>query len=449
MKLREAFNIARGEVVAFVGAGGKTSTMVALGHELAEDGWRVLATSTVPMPAAQLDLFPARCAIREGAGAISSALADKRFVFVHERIRAGNVQPMRDAISWLLDAVDADALLIEADHARGLPFKAPNEHEPAIPPETSLAIPMASLSALGKPLNADQVYNPAAMIERYGFYEEGAIKSPWVAQVLRDEELGLRGVPAHARVMVWLNGSPAAGYYRARARLIARLILRQPRVYGVAMGSARGVDPVQEVQRSVGAIVLAAGMSRRMGQPKVLLPWENGKPILEHILHQLIAARVDHITVVTGNRAGEVAQIAAKMGVEAVFNADYATGEMLSSVKAGLRALPSHLAAAMIVLGDQPRIQPRVVTQVLTTYAERAHDIVAPSYQRRRGHPILIDRRYWNEILALPPDGAPRDVINAHADRIAYVNVDTDSVLSDVDTPQEYAQERARAGLSG
>jgi len=197
----------------------------------------------------------------------------------------------------------------------------------------------------------------------------------------------------------------------------------------------------------VGAIVLAAGMSKRMGQPKVLLPWANGKPILEHILNQLILARVDHITVVTGNRAGEVLQIAAKMGIETVFNPDFAAGEMLSSVKTGLRALPPHLAAAMIVLGDQPRIQPRVVAQVLTTYAEGANDIVAPSYQRRRGHPILIDRRYWNEILALPSDGSPRDVINAHADRIAYVNVDTDSVLSDVDTPQEYAQERTRAGL--
>jgi molybdenum cofactor cytidylyltransferase len=83
----------------------------------------------------------------------------------------------------------------------------------------------------------------------------------------------------------------------------------------------------------------------------------------------------------------------------------------------------------------------------MLAYAEGKGDIVAPSYEMQRGHPILIDRRYWNDILNLPRGGAPRDVINAHSDHIHYVNVDTDSVLHDVDTPQDYADERWRAGL--
>jgi molybdenum cofactor cytidylyltransferase len=101
----------------------------------------------------------------------------------------------------------------------------------------------------------------------------------------------------------------------------------------------------------------------------------------------------------------------------------------------------------MIVLGDQPRIQPRIVNQVMMAYAEGQGKIVAPSYQMRRGHPILIDRRFWAEILSLPDDGAPRDVINKYSDQIAYINVDTDSVLRDVDTLEDYNQERWRAGL--
>jgi molybdenum cofactor cytidylyltransferase len=90
-----------------------------------------------------------------------------------------------------------------------------------------------------------------------------------------------------------------------------------------------------------------------------------------------------------------------------------------------------------------------VISQVLTAYAEGAGDIIAPSYQMRRGHPILIDRRYWPEILNLPADGAPRDVIDQHKDRTAYVKVDTDSVLRDIDTPEDYREERRNAGLSG
>src|SRR5690606_26297027 len=146
-----------------------------------------------------------------------------------------------------------------------------------------------------------------------------------------------------------------------------------------------------------------------------------GRTIIEHILEQLLLARVDHVVVVTGNRSEEVAAKAEALGVDTVFNPDFAGAEMLSSLQAGLRAMPDHVSAALVVLGDQPSLQPRIVNQVLAAYAEGRGDIVAPSYQMRRGHPILIDRRYWRDLHNLPPDGAPRDIINAHADRIAYV----------------------------
>ena len=352
--------------------------------------------------------------------------------------------PIELGLSWRLDSMDADVLLVEADGARGLPFKAPKAHEPVIPPETSLVVPVVSLAALGMPLDELHVYNPEAMIERFGFYYGSPVKSPWIAQVLRDPELGLKDVPVAARAVAFVNATPASGYLRGRARLIARLALRSGLLSGVALGDTGLLDPVHEVHRPVGAVVLAAGLSRRMGEPKVLLPWGEGQTIIEHILEQLLMARVDHIVTVTGNQSERVSAIAQALEVPTVFNADFATGEMLSSLKVGLRALPDQVGAALVVLGDQPSLQARVVTQVIQRYAEGAGDIVAPSFERRRGHPILIDRRYWREILALPDDGAPRDVINAHSDRIAYVEVPSDSVLRDVDTPDDYRAERAR-----
>jgi molybdenum cofactor cytidylyltransferase len=194
-------------------------------------------------------------------------------------------------------------------------------------------------------------------------------------------------------------------------------------------------------------VVLAAGLARRMGQPKVLLAWGQGATILDHILEQLQAAAVEPVVVVTGHAAEKVRDITARHRIETVHNPDYATGEMLSSLKVGLRALPANVGAVLVVLGDQPRIQPEIISRVIQSYVEGKGTIVAPSYEMRRGHPILIDRQYWNEILALPADGAPRDVINAHADEIAYVVVDTDSVLGDVDTPEDYAAERRKSGL--
>ena len=449
MKLQKAFDITPGDVVAFVGAGGKTATLIGLGHELAEAGLRVLAMTTTHISVDQLDLMPYATTLANGTKHLSMALGENRFVFLYGDIRSSQVYgPPSDCIPRLLDSVDSDVILIEADDSHGLSLKAPAPHEPLIPPEATLVIPMAGLSVLGKPLDEAHVYNPQAIEERYGFGLGNRIKSPWVAQVIRDEELGMRGVPEKARVTAFLNQTPANGYLRARARLIAQFILKSERVHGVALGSTRGAEPVYEVQRHVGAVVLAAGMSRRMGQPKVLMPWTGRKTILEQIFEQLLLARVPHVTVVTGNRAGEVVALAKRAGVNDVHNPDYARGEMLSSLKAGLAAMPAHVAAALVVLGDQPRIQARVVSQVLTAYAEGAGDIVAPSYKMRRGHPILIDRRYWPEIMALPEDGSLREILNRYQDRIGYVNVDTDSILGDVDTPDEYREERRRAGLA-
>jgi len=448
MKLQEAFDVARGETVAFIGAGGKTSLLVGLGYELVEAGWRVLATTTTRIGEDQLELLPYALTYDRGAAAISDALSEHQFVFLYDEIRNGKVYgPPPEWVPGLLDAVDSDVLLVEADGARGLPFKAPFEHEPVIPAQTSLVIPVASLAVLGQPLDEAHVYNPAAMTDCFGFSPGSRVKSPWLAQVMRHDQLGLRGVPDEARVVAFLNQTPAQGYLRGRARLIARLILRSSRFQGVALGSIRGAEAIHEIQRPVGAIVLAAGLSTRMGQSKVLMPWSGNKAIVEHIVEQLIRSRVDHIVVVTGHEANRVKQLVKPLGAKVVYNRSYKTGEMLSSLKIGLHALPDHVTGALVVLGDQPRIQPRVVYQVLMAYAEGKGDIVAPRFQSRRGHPILIDRRYWSEIWSLPRGSAPRDVIDSYQDRMAYVAVNTDSVLNDVDTPQDYQNERQRAGL--
>jgi molybdenum cofactor cytidylyltransferase len=224
--------------------------------------------------------------------------------------------------------------------------------------------------------------------------------------------------------------------------------MRSNRINGVVLGHVRGAEPVLEVQRPVGAVVLAAGMSTRMGQHKLLMPWAEGRTIIEHIVHQLIRARIDPITVVTGHNARDVKNLLKPLDVDIVYNKAYKAGEMLSSLKVGLAAMPSHTAAAFVVLGDQPRIQQKTIYQLLTAYASGQHDLLVPSYEMQRGHPILLGRRYWGEVQNLAPEASLRHLLNTHADRIAYVNVDSDSVLRDVDTPQDYKDERWRAGLS-
>ena len=101
----------------------------------------------------------------------------------------------------------------------------------------------------------------------------------------------------------------------------------------------------------------------------------------------------------------------------------HATGELLSSLKAGLTSLPAHIGGALVLLGDQPRITPRVINQVLMAWAEGRGGIVAPVHAGRRGHPILFERRYWQDILELPDGAAPRDVLRLHRPDLALVEV--------------------------
>ncbi len=215
------------------------------------------------------------------------------------------------------------------------------------------------------------------------------------------------------------------------------------------------------------AIVLAAGQSKRMGQPKMLLPWGETS-VLGQVIETVQRAGVEHILVVTGGARVQVEEIVRRYAeggrqdaISSRHNADYSKGEMLSSLQAGLRALiqpPSSLrdtspifkengggregAAALICLGDQPQVQEGSVRAVVEAFEAGGSNLVVPSYQMRRGHPWLVARPLWDEILAMSPDKSPREFLNRHAGEIQYVNVDTPSILADLDTYEEYLKSR-------
>ncbi len=191
----------------------------------------------------------------------------------------------------------------------------------------------------------------------------------------------------------------------------------------------------------VAAIVLAAGMSRRMGQPKMVLPWGD-TTVVGRVLDVLIAAEIDKIFVVTGGNREEVNKaIVGKYTsnkVHIVFNPDYENGEMLRSIQVGLSALGEGVDAALIVLGDQPQVQMEVVSAVQEAYRTSNSKIVVPSYQMHRGHPWIIRRDGWDDIIRLQPPITLREYLLCNSESIHYLPVDTPSILHDLDTPEDY-----------
>ena len=194
----------------------------------------------------------------------------------------------------------------------------------------------------------------------------------------------------------------------------------------------------------IGAVVLAAGQSRRMGRPKMSLSW-GGTTVVGQVVRTLSEAGVDEIVVVTGGAHQEVVAALKGQGARLVFNPDYAGGEMTRSLQVGLGALSEEAQAAFVALGDQPQIETGIVQAVLNRFLTCGASLVVPSYRMRRGHPWIMARSLWPEVLALKPPQTLRDFLNARAGEIRYFPVDSPSVLMDLDTPEDYQKYRPGA----
>lgn len=441
MRITDALEVRPGDVVALVGAGGKTSTMFRLADELVQQGWRVVTTTTTRVAQDELSFAPQQVGFGHGMylpKSLPEQLSLHRHVFVFTKTEPDHkVRGVRPA--WLdenlAQAPFLDVVIVEADGSRRLPMKAPLPHEPVIPSSASIVVPVISMEALGQPLDEAHIYG-AEIVHRLTGHPLGeAVTSKTIAAVLIHPQLGVKGIPPGARIAPLLNRVTAETL--SAAREVASYSLTDLNINRVLLGCVHSRDPVLETRRRIGAIILAAGESRRMGQPKMLLPWK-GTSIIRRVCEQVIEAGVYEAVVVVGRWRDAIQMEVDDLPVRVIVNPDYEQGEMLSSLQAGIRAIWHTSDACMVVLGDQPAIQSTIARQLVECYFQGRGMIVAPSYQQRRGHPLIIDRIFWQSILDLPPGAVPRDLIRANEDQIYHLVVESDSVLRDIDTPDEY-----------
>ena len=186
----------------------------------------------------------------------------------------------------------------------------------------------------------------------------------------------------------------------------------------------------------IGAVVLAAGRSQRMGTQKLLLP-VGGQPLIARIVDQVLASPVDRTVVVTGSDGDRLAAALAGRPVAFVVNPE-PQAEMLASVRCGLAVLPPECTAALIVLGDQPGITAHVIARLLEAFLASGRGIAAPTTHGRRGHPLLVSLRYRDEILTHYDKVGLRGLLQRHPEDVCEVDVGTPGILDDLDTPRDY-----------
>lgn len=190
--------------------------------------------------------------------------------------------------------------------------------------------------------------------------------------------------------------------------------------------------------KKISAVVLAAGMSRRMQNINKLL-YPPAAPLLLSVIDKLPMEMLDEVVVVTGHQADQVKDLLSSKSVRFVHNPTFETG-MASSLKAGIDAISTEIDGALICLGDMPDLQSSDYEQVIDAWQQSDHSIVIPTWQDQRGHPVVFAKEHFSRIAKLPDDDdGARKVIErtSHANK-KLLTMPSSACLRDYDSLEEF-----------
>jgi len=430
--------------LAIVGAGGKTTLLFCLAREFVDqagDGERasVLITTTTHLAESQveladhhlvvttpMDLQELEQGLPPGIVLVTGPLSADR--------RVTGIDAPTLARMAALSQRNNVPLLVEADGARLRPLKAPAAHEPALLDKNDIldmVIVVAGMTGLGKPLGSEWVHRPELFGELSGLAPEQAVTSQALTNVLTHPEGGRKGIPEHVRRVVALNQ--------------ANTPVLQAQAGGIAQGLLKHFDAVLvadlpgkicAVHETVAGIIMAAGESKRFGQPKQILPWR-GHPFVWHAAQAALEAGLSPVIVVSGAYVQEIRNALRGLPVQHVHNPDWELGQS-TTLQSGLVHLPDKTGAAIFLLADQPQVPVSLLRKLVETHASSLSPLVAPQVDGRRANPVLFDRVTFPDLMTLRGDVGGRPLFSRY--RAEWVPWHDASLLLDVDTPEDYAR---------
>lgn len=439
MNLVQALRLHSVPRVALVGAGGKTTALFRLAREYRH----ALVTTTTHLAVEQSARADHHRTIHEkeafdanlppGVVLLTGRVDESRFAGV-DFLTLERILPLTDSCRL--------PLLIEADGARQLPLKAPAEHEPAIPPFVDTVIVVAGLSGLEKPLSEEWVHRPERFAAFSGLTMGETITPEALARVLLHPSGGLKNIPPSARPIVLLNqadtpqlqaqGQVLAHELLSGYRAVVIAALNPPAIRSsVANPLAHGLFAVHE---PIAGIILAAGGSQRLGQPKQLLDWR-GTPFVRRVAETALQAGLSAVVVVAGAYEEEIRAAVRDLPIILAHNPAWESGQS-SSIRVGLKALPPETGATLFLLADQPQTPLSLIRALVERHAETLAPTVAPRVGGQRANPVLFDRATFADLLALSGDIGGRALFSRY--RIEWVEWHDESLLLDVDTVEDY-----------
>jgi molybdenum cofactor cytidylyltransferase len=431
LTLARAIGIKSGDIVSLVGGGGKTTTMNHLASELVKKGLKVIVTTTT-------HIFPpdnpSMLLLTGDINEVRAELKVKDLIVLagsRGKEKLKGIDPL-----WVKDLIKhADAVLIEADGSRNKPFKAPHDHEPVIPPSSTIVLPLVGTDAAYKPLSEEWSHRTDRISEITGLMPGETVTPEIIAKTMVHSLGGMKGVPDKAEFIPVINKADSHKEINI-AKEISRSLQNEGIAKTIITSHRDGVfiKPCF-VNGFVSAVILAAGGSSRMGRPKQGLEL-GGKTLVNIVIENVRNSIADEVIVVTQPDLS-LADDNLYPDVRRVVNRLWKSGQS-SSMNAGLGAVNPESDAVIFFMADQPMVDAGIINELIITSFESEKPIVAPLYNGKKGSPVLFKKDLLNELKKVDGDRGGRDLLKRHP--VEYVDIDSSLAGMDVDTPEEYAR---------
>jgi molybdenum cofactor cytidylyltransferase len=437
MRLADALRMSPLRVVAFTGAGGKSTAIACVVREVSSEH-PLVVTTTTKLHFDQSSMAESHLVI-QGENAFNHLpmlLSKHSSVLVTgdpiegESKWSGLASNMMDELAYITKR-EGVGLLVEADGARGRSLKAPLEHEPAIPSCVDMVVPVVGLDVIGEVLSEEWVHRPSRVGSLLGLTMGERLEPRHVAALLRDPMGGLKDVPEGVEIRFLFNKAEDPERVN-NGRVIAEELIALPHVSAGILGCVAHEPPVSEVIGRVAGVVLAAGDSKRLGQPKQLITWKD-RPLVLHAVHAALGGGLSPVIVVLGAEGERVRRVLEDEPVTFVNNPAWLSG-LSTSLRAGLSAIEDRVEAVVFLLSDMPFVNEDLVRVLVDKHRQTLSPLVTPRVGSRRANPILFDQITFSALRAVTGDRGGRELIQ----KFPHVWVEwDDSILFDLDTPED------------